>query len=203
MTITRVGILGGDPLGEAFARALAPADIKAVLSRDSWTEGTLSGLLADLQDMATVTSFEAAAQEDVVLLALSWSELADALSEITDWESRILIDATNPVGPDCEPVDIGSVTSSEVVRDLCPGAQLVKAFNALPATALAAEARPAKGRQVVFLAGDHARAKLEVTRLILRMGFLAIDLGSLASGGKLIQCPNGPLWGKNLLSIEL
>ena len=70
------------------------------------------------------------------------------------------------------------------MRGLSPGAQLVKAFNALAPEVLAAEPRQAGGRRVVFLSGDHLRAKIEVGRLVAQMGFVGIDLGGLVSGGK-------------------
>jgi 8-hydroxy-5-deazaflavin:NADPH oxidoreductase len=203
MTIKRVGIVGGGPLAEAFARALGRAEVSAVISKDCWTGGSLAALAADLPGMSSVTTLKAATEEDVVFLSVRWTELAETLAAIADWEGRILIDATDPMLPTCEPAEIGEKTSSEVVRDLSPGAQLVKAFNALPPDALAADPRQAGGNRVVFLAGDHLRAKTETGRLIGQMGFAAIDLGPLVSGGKLLQCPNGPLWRRNLVSFDL
>jgi len=203
MTISRVGILGCGPLGEAFARALAQAEVRAVISDDGWAKDSLSCLLADLQGMASVATLMAAAEEDVVFLSVRWAELADTLAKIADWEGRILIDATNPMLPANEAAEIGEMTSSEIVRDLSPGAQLVKAFNALAPEVLAAEPRKDRGRRVVFLSGDHLRAKIEVSRLVAHMGFVGVDLGDLVSGGRLLQFPDGPLWGRNLVSFEL
>jgi predicted dinucleotide-binding enzyme len=203
MTITSVGILGGGPLGEAFARALARAEINAVISEDGWLPDSLSNVVATLRGWACRTTLKAAADEDVVFLAARWVELAETLARVADWEGRILIDATNSILPPDEPADIGKMTSSEIVRDLSPGAQLVKAFNALPPEVLAAEPQRAGGRRVVFLAGDHLRAKVEVGRLASHMGFAGIDLGGLASGGRLLQFPDGPLWRRNLISFDL
>jgi 8-hydroxy-5-deazaflavin:NADPH oxidoreductase len=202
MTITRVGIVGGGPLGEAFARALARAEVTAVISEDGWAGDSLSMGVADRGEKPSITTLKAAAEEDVVFLSVGWAELAETLAKIADWEGRILIDATNLILPANRPPDIGSMTSSEIVRGLSPGAQLVKAFNALPPEVLAAEPRRGYGKRVVFLSGDHLRAKIEVSRLIAQMGFVGIDLGSLVSGGRLLQFPDGPLWGRNLMSFE-
>jgi predicted dinucleotide-binding enzyme len=196
MTITRVGVVGGGPLGKAFVRALARADVTAVISEGAWTDD-------DQCKEASTATLKAVADEDVVFLSVSWAELARTLAKIADWEGRILIDATNPMLPANEPADIGNRTSSEIVRDLSPGAQLVKAFNTLPPEALYAEPRPDHGRRVVFLSGDHARAKTEVGRLVHQLGFVGIDLGGLVSGGRLLQFPDGPLWGRDLRSFEL
>ena len=203
MTISRVGILGGGPLGEAFARALAQAEVRAVISEDGWSEDSLTSVVADLRGMASRTTLIAAAEEDVVFLSVCWAELADTLAKIADWEGRILIDATNPILPANGVAAMGEMTSSEIVRDLSPGAQLVKAFNTLAPEVLAAQPREDRGRRVVFLSGDHLRAKIEVSRLVAHMGFMGVDLGDLASGGRLLQFPDGPLWGRNLVSFEL
>ena len=87
------------------------------------------------------------------------------------------------------------------MSELSPGAQLVKAFNTLPPELLAAEPMQAGGRRVIFYSGDHLRAKIEVGRLIARLGFAGIDLGPLASGGRLQQFPDGVLWGQNLIRL--
>jgi 8-hydroxy-5-deazaflavin:NADPH oxidoreductase len=203
MTITRVGIVGGGQLGQAFARALARANVTAVISEDGWIGNSLSVVVAERCEMQSITTLKSAAEEDVVFLSVCWAELAETLAKIADWEGRILIDATNPMLPANEPADIGKRTSSEIVRDLSPGAQLVKAFNALPPEILAAEPRQDHGRRVVFLSGDHLRAKTEVGRLVDQLGFVGIDLGGLVSGGKLLQFPGGPLWGRDLRSFEL
>ena len=202
MTITRVGILGGGPLGEAFARTLARVGVTTVIGSEGWTADSLSVLLADLHGMVTATTPKAAAEEDVVFLSVRWTELADTLAITADWEGRILIDATGPALPG-QVADIRGRTSSEIVSELSPGAQLVKAFNTLPPEILAAEPQQGGGRRVIFFSGDHARAKVEVGRLIMQMGFIGVDLGSLASGGRLLQSPDGPLWGRNLVSFEL
>lgn len=200
MTITRVGVLGGGPLGQAFARTLARVGVTTVIG-NSRTGESLSSLLADLHGIATTTTLRQAAEEDIVFLSVLWNELGETLSVIADWESRILIDATDPILPGGEVADLGGKTSSEIVSELSPGAQLVKAFNTLPPDLLAAEPRQAEGKRVVFYSGDHVRAKVEVGRLIAQFGFAAIDLGGLASGGRLQQFPGGPLWGQNLIKL--
>jgi hypothetical protein len=146
---------------------------------------------------------EEAAQPEIVLLALPWRRLPEAVSKVPDWEGRIVIDATNPIGaPDFTIADLGGRTSSEVVADLVPGAHLVKAFNTLRSDILAADPSEAGGRRVIFFSGDHGRAKAEVGRLIDRLGFAGIDLGGLAVGGRLQQFPGGPLATLNLISLS-
>jgi predicted dinucleotide-binding enzyme len=91
--------------------------------------------------------------------------------------------------------------SSEVFADLVPGARVVKAFNHLRAEVLAGNPRADGGRRVRFYSGNDNAAKAEVAALIDGLGFVGIDLGSLAVGGKLAQFPGGPLPNQNLVKI--
>ena len=152
--------------------------------------------------MVSANDAQGSGEEDVVFLSVRWAELADTLAIIADWEGRILIDATrsDPAWPGRGHPGTGRRAKS--CASLSPGAQLVKAFNALPPEVLAAEPQQGGGRRVVFLSGDHLRAKIEVGRLIAQMGFVGIDLGGLVSGGKLLQFPDGPLWGRNLCQLR-
>jgi 8-hydroxy-5-deazaflavin:NADPH oxidoreductase len=198
MTITRVGVVGNGPLGQAFARALGRVGVATVIGTSGPED--LPTPVGDPNGMVSTAPLRHATEEDTVFLSLPWSQLAETLAAVADWESRILIDATNAILPGPEAANLGGKTSSEIVSDLSPGAQVVKAFNTLPAEVLV-EPGHAEGSRIVFLSGDHLRAKVEVGRLITRLGFAGIDLGGLSSGGRLYQFPDGPLWGQSLIKL--
>jgi 8-hydroxy-5-deazaflavin:NADPH oxidoreductase len=75
---------------------------------------------------------------------------------------------------------------------------VVKAANTLGAAVLGADPHEAGGRRVIFVSGDDADAKSEVVALFQDAGFVAIDLGDLATGGEMQQV-RGPLAGVNLI----
>jgi predicted dinucleotide-binding enzyme len=54
---------------------------------------------------------------------------------------------------------------------------------------------------VLFYCGNDSGAKAQVAALIERIGFVGIELGSLAVGGKLAQFPGGPLPNQNLVNV--
>ena len=135
---------------------------------------------------------EEAARADIVFVAVNWTKLPAALAGLPEWIRRIVIDANNPIeAPLFKPVDLKGRVSSEVFADLVPGARVVKAFNHLRAEVLAGDPRADGGRRVLFYSGNDNAAKAEVAALIDRIGFVGIDLGSLAVGGKLAQFPGG------------
>jgi predicted dinucleotide-binding enzyme len=67
---------------------------------------------------------------------------------------------------------------------------------------LAADPKQAGGRRVLFMSGDGAAAKADVSGILDKVGFATIDLGGLASGGRLQQFPGGPLPTLNLIKLD-
>ena len=73
--------------------------------------------------------------------------------------------------------------------------------NTLPAALLASDPQQGAGRRVLFMSGDDAAAKSDVSAILERVGFAIIDLGTLASGARLQQFPGGPLPTLNLIKL--
>jgi predicted dinucleotide-binding enzyme len=86
------------------------------------------------------------------------------------------------------------------VAEFVSGARVVKEANTFGAELLSADPRVAGGRRVLFLSGDEPSAKAEIKGLFKAAGFLPIDLGDLATGGRLQQW-GGALSGLNLVAL--
>jgi predicted dinucleotide-binding enzyme len=197
----KIGIIGAGGIGQAFAGQVAKAGYQVIVSNSRGPE-SLAGVVSELGPRAKAGTRQEAAQADVVVLAVQWSQLRAALSDLPAWSGRILIDATNPVvQPGFRLADLNGSTSSEIVASLAPGARVVKAANTLPVALLAADPKQVGGRRVLFMSGDDAAAKAEVSAILEKVGFAPIDLGGLASGGKLQQFPGGPLPTLNLIKL--
>jgi len=196
-----IGIIGSGAIGTAFARTLARAGIEAIISNSRGPD-SLEELVRELAPSIKAGRREEAARADIVFVAINWTKLPAALAGLPDWNGRIVIDANNPIeAPLFKPVDLHGRVSSEVFADLVPGARVVKAFNHLRAEVLANNPRANGGQRVLFYSGNDTAAKVEVAALIDRIGFVGIDLGSLAVGGKLAQFPGGPLPNQNLVKV--
>src|SRR6266436_4815252 len=122
--------------------------------------------------------------------------LADKVAEVGRGASAASVETT----PKLVLADLGGKGASEVVAALAPGARIVKAFNSI-VTARFNEG-PVKngGRRVIFVSGDHPEPTAFIKQLIESFGFTAIDLGDLATGGRLQQS-GGPLAGRDLVEF--
>ncbi|WP_375773344.1 NAD(P)-binding domain-containing protein [Archangium gephyra] len=198
----KIGIIGAGSIGQALAGHMAKAGHEVIVSNSRGPE-TLAGLVRQLGPRARAGTRQEAAAADMVMLSVPWEQVREALSGVPAWNGRILVDATNPVLlPGFRLADLGGSTSSEVVASLAPGARVVKTANTLLAAVLAAEPRQSGGRRVLFMSGDDAGAKTEVSGLFGQAGFATVDLGGLAIGGRLQQFPGGPLPTLNLLKLD-
>ena len=86
------------------------------------------------------------------------------------------------------------------MRELVPGARVVKALNHLDVSVLA-QPEASGGTRVQFYSGDDADAKAQVRKLLESAGYFPVDLGSLDVGGPLAQLPFGPLATINFIKI--
>jgi predicted dinucleotide-binding enzyme len=196
-----IGFIGAGNVAQAIARCVLALGHKVII-------GSRRGPQALVETVAKFGSTEAsagtladAASAEMVVLAVPWPEAEKALADAPAWNGRILVDATNPFAsyqPDLRLADLGGRSSSSIVATYALGARVVKAFNSITMANFQKGPRAGDARRVLFVSGNDADAKQQVTRLIEGFGYAVIDLGDLESGG-LMQQPGGPLAGKDLL----
>jgi 8-hydroxy-5-deazaflavin:NADPH oxidoreductase len=106
----RIGFLGAGSVTRTIGRHLITAGHTIVVS-NSRGPATLADFVADLGPGAFAGTKEKAAECDVVILAVHWVKVPEALKGI-DWRGRILLDATNAhMGP-VPDISLAGVTSS-------------------------------------------------------------------------------------------
>jgi predicted dinucleotide-binding enzyme len=200
----KVGFIGAGNVVRAISRHLITAGHTVVVSNSRGPE-TLADFVAELGPGAIAGTREQAAECDVVILAVHWVNVREALKGI-DWRGRILIDATNAHMDPKPDISLAGVTrsraalkgrtSSEIVAEMAVGARLVKSISNMP-MAWIQDFSPSKPRTVIFTSGDDTEAKRLVIDLIDSTGLVAIDLGSLAVGGAMHEV-GAPLSGLDL-----
>jgi predicted dinucleotide-binding enzyme len=123
---------------------------------------------------------EVAAFGDVIILAIPWEGVKEALAASGPLTGKTVIDCVNPLLPDLSGLALGTTTSAgEEIAKLIPNAKVVKCFNTLGYSNFA---NPEFGdvKSSMFFAGDDAGAKLIVAELGNQLGFDMVDAGPLA-----------------------
>lgn len=121
---------------------------------------------------------EAARDAEVVVLAIPWGAALETVATLGPLEGKILVDCTNPLGPDFTLLgDVGS-SAAERIAERAGGAAVVKCFST---TGTENMADPLIDGQALamFLCGDDKRAKQVVAGLAEALGFEAVDAGPL------------------------
>jgi len=192
-----IGILGAGHIGKAAAARFLANDFQVLISNSKGPE-TLTDIVSQLGTGAKAATAAEAAAADIILVAVPWAKVKD-LTELTDWNGKIVIDATNRLEYGAG-IEDGGLASSEIVQNYLTGAKVVKAMNTLSAKVLAADPSVGNGKRALFISGDDKDAKAIVSGIVSKIGFAPIDLGTLAAGGRLQQF-NWPLNSQNFIKL--
>jgi predicted dinucleotide-binding enzyme len=186
----RIAIVGAGRIGGNAARSWSRAGHDVLISFSRHPD-QLAPRAAELGDhVSATTPGHAVAEADVVMLAVPWGAIAQALEEAGSLAGKVVIDTTNPFGTGPKPADGQTVAQFNSAR--MPGARYVRAFNTLTSGFQAeASSRPNDERAVLFLCGNYPEAKRIVAQLIEDAGFAGVDLGS-TSDAAVMEAPRRP-----------
>ena len=177
----RIAILGAGNVGSTLGRLWHAAGHNVTFAaRDAARPRALAAELGTRAYAASVA--DAAADAEVVLVAVPGPVVTDVLQEAGSLDRRVMIDAANSFGQ--QQLRLRSLA------DAFPQARWVRAFNSLPASVMAND-NYHKPPWVAFLSGD-AEAKPVVAQLIRDAGFDPVDLGGIDDSR--LQDPGGALW---------
>ncbi|HET7857031.1 MAG TPA: NADPH-dependent F420 reductase [Gaiellaceae bacterium] len=176
-----VTIIGAGNMGRAIGRrAVSGGNQVEILDSDP---AEARRLAAELGDTATALGPDDSFGGDVVVFALYYPGIKDAVREYGDrLAGTVVVDITNP--GDTETWDRlatspGKSSADEVAELVPEGTPVVKAFNTTFAPTLVA--REVDGQQLdVLIAGDDERAKGKVSELVSSAGLRPVDVGPLA-----------------------
>jgi hypothetical protein len=189
----KIGIIGSGNVGGTLGTRWAQAGHQVTFGSRDPNSDAMKQLVARAGGTARpATQRDAAGASDVLLLATPWPATKAVLEGLGPLGGKVLIDATNPLLPRLEGLELGTTTSAgERVAGWAPGAKVVKAFNTIGFNIMA---NPAFGgdRAVLFYCGDDAGAKQTVRQLAEGLGFDAVDAGPLTQA-RLLE-PFALLW---------
>jgi 8-hydroxy-5-deazaflavin:NADPH oxidoreductase len=203
-TGVRIGIIGSGNIGATAARLFVDAGHEVAIANSRGPE-TLGEIVDGLGPRGhAADAADAAAFGELVLVAIPFGRYRELPRE--PLAGKTVMDAMNYYPqrdgnfPD---LDADTTTSSELLAAHLSGARVVKAFNSMYWKTLrdGGKQGPRGERLALFIAGDDADVKDQVTTLIGELGFAAVDTGGLADGGRRQQ-PGSPLISQDVTATE-
>ena len=195
-------IIGFGAVGQALAQTFARKGLDVMVASRRPPDA-LAAQAAAIGPSVLPAALEDALEADVVFLAVPFGQHGALAKARSSWHGKMVVDVSNAFGV---PVDeLCGLPSSAAVAEGLSGAQLVKAFNHLPAKTLGADPSVHGGRRVVFLSSDDEAAAAPVKALAEQLGFAPVWLGKLAEGGALVQARDrtwGPLVFQDLVKFD-
>jgi hypothetical protein len=175
-----VAMIGTGNVGAALGRRFAENGHKVVYGSRDPSAADVRELVALTRNGAVASPAEAAAQADIVVLAIPWTAAESVVRSLPSLRGKIVVDPTNPRvmasdGFADYPIDD---SNAERIAALAPGAHVVKAFSTLGAETML-DPRLAQGPVTVPIVGDDRAAKERIATLAREIGLEAVDVGPL------------------------
>lgn len=176
----RISIIGAGNVGKALAQAFIRQGEEVFFGvSDLEKYHEVIAAMGPLAKLGTVE--QAIAASDIVILAVPYAATEAIARSVTDWQGKVLVDATNPLAPGLAGLTLGTTTSAaEQIASWAPTAKVVKAFNSTGAENIA-DSSFTQGLPFMPVCGDDAQARAKVIALATLIGFDAVDLGPLSA----------------------
>jgi 8-hydroxy-5-deazaflavin:NADPH oxidoreductase len=192
----KIGILGSGGVATTLAAGFLGEGHAVMLgTRDA---ARLGNWRAAHREAEVGSVAQAAAFGELIVLAVKGTAAEAVLRAAAPaLAGKVVIDATNPIAD--EPPEHGVIryftgpneSLMERLQAQHPSARLVKAFNSVGA-GLMVKPKVVGGRPSMFIAGNDAAAKSQVTQLLAAFGWDTEDMGS-AAAARAIE-PLAMLW---------
>ena len=174
-----IAMIGTGEVSQALGPRMAALGHQVVYGSRSPARAEVQALVAETgSDASATTQAEAAAQADIVVIAVPWDVAEEVVLNLGDLSGKIIIDPINPrMIRDDGLMDYPTYTSNaERIQNLAPQAHVVKAFNTMSRESMADP--DLFGHPItVPLAGNDADAKQRVAEIVEALGFEAVDVG--------------------------
>jgi hypothetical protein len=185
MTTKKIGVIGSGIVGQTLAAGFVKHGFATMIG--SREPAKLAGWAAAAGHGArTGTRQETARFGDILVLAVKGTAAVDAVHTLgaETLAGKVVVDTTNPIAD--APPDNGvlsfftSLDDSlmERLQRTAPHGRFVKAFSCV-GSALMVDPSLAGGPPTMFICGNDAAAKAEITGILTRFGWESEDLGAI------------------------
>lgn len=172
----KIAIIGAGNVGGALGRGFVRSGHEVIYGVRDPSLDRHAALKGESSSVRGIQ--EAVRSAEVALLATPWAAAKQALEAAGDFEGKVLIDATNPIGPGFSLTHGHTDSGAEQVARWAPGARVVKAFNTTGVENMA-DPRYGETSAAMFVCGDDAEAVDAAMTLAGDLGFDAVRAGKL------------------------
>jgi hypothetical protein len=176
----KIGIIGAGNMGSSLGRIWAQNGHELTFSYSRDVAKLEQVARAIGSNASVVTPKEAVQFADVVVLAVPYVAVADAIEAAGSFEGKILFSIVNALLPDMSGMAVGTTTSAaEEIAKLANGARVVEALPVFAEVLNSPSQRFAGQQATVFCTSDDDRAKQIVADLLRELDVEVVDAGAL------------------------
>jgi hypothetical protein len=175
----KIAFVGYGQVGAPLADHLQRIGHEVTLAARDPTSDSVRKALARNASLRVAAPKDAVRDAEVVFLATPFQANEAAVTAIAnELRGKILVDCTNPVGPNLSHGLNNAQSGSAMVQALVPDAKVVKAFTIYGFENFEDSSYPAYDvRPVMMYCGEDAAAKAIVGDLIRQLGWEPLDVG--------------------------
>ncbi|MEP7263613.1 MAG: NAD(P)-binding domain-containing protein [Bacteroidota bacterium] len=184
----KIGIIGSGMVGKVLASGFIKYGYEVMIGTsdvsklNDWKSKEAKGIVGSME--------EAAAFGDLIVLAVKGSAAEKVLNLIqNNINGKTIIDTTNPISETAPPKNgvlqyFTSMNESlmEILQKKFPSANFVKSFNSVGNTFMVDPKFP-DGKPTMFICGNNADARKEVTAILEQFGWETCDMGTAEAAG--------------------
>lgn len=182
----KAGVLGSGMVGQAISARLAELEHDVMIgTRDP---NKLSGWQASHKDVKIGSFAETAGHGEIIFNATNGAAALDVLNMVgeSNLNGKVLVDISNPLdfSKGMPPSLLVSNTDSlgEQIQRAFPQVKVVKTLNTVTANIMVYPRQVANGDHHIFVNGNDAQAKRQVTDILKSFGWIHIlDLGDITA----------------------
>lgn len=185
----RIAILGAGMVGGTLGKRFAGTGHEVFFGVPNPAEYADQNLVGKVGTVA-----EAAQEAKMIVLAVPFAAIEDAIKECGDISGKIVVDCTNPLTKTADGLSLSlgfETSAAEKVAEFAAHAKVVKCFNQTGFNNM--ENPEVNGvKSMMFVCGDDAQSSDTVRKLAESIGFDAVNAGGLKTA-RLLE-PLAMLW---------
>lgn len=175
----KIAFIGIGNVGFALANNLQKKGHDVIVASDNPESNSVQKSLEKNPSFSVFSVKESVKESDIVFLATPFSANQSILCEL-DFQGKILVDCTNPVGSGISHGLKSEISGAEKVQKWAPTSKVIKAFTIYGFENFEDSNFPNYNvKPVMMIAGNDSESKEQFQPLIKDLGFEMLDTGNL------------------------